>query len=90
MSGLEIAGIVLGSLPLIISAVEHYATLARTVRSAVKYKTELKILKHDLDAECIIFLDTLERVLDGLVPARQFEELLKNPESALWKDATLN
>jgi hypothetical protein len=90
MSGLEIAGIVLGSLPLIISAVEHYATLARTVRSAVKYKTELKILKHDLDAECIIFLDTLERVLDGLVPARQFEELLKNPASALWQDATLN
>jgi hypothetical protein len=90
MSGFEVAGIVLGSLPLIISAVEHYADLVRTVRSAMKYKTELKNLKHDLDAEFIIFLDTLERVLDGLIPARQLEELLKDPTSTLWQDVTLN
>lgn len=90
MSGFEVAGVVLGSLPLIVSAIEHYADLVQTVKRARKYLTELKNLKHDLDAESTIFLDTLERVLDGLIPAKQLEELLKDPTSTLWKDDTLN
>jgi hypothetical protein len=90
MSGFEVAGVVLGSLPLVISAIEHYADLVQTVKRAIRYKNELKDLKHDLDAELIIFLDTLERVLDGLIPANQLEELLKDPTSTLWQDVTLN
>jgi hypothetical protein len=86
----EIVGVILGSLPLIISAVEHYTDLVQTVSRAVRYKTELKSLKHDLDAESMIFLDTLERVLDGLISARQLEDLLNDPSSELWKDKRLN
>ena len=48
MSGFEVSGIVLGSLPLI-SAVEHYVDLVQTVRSTMKYKKGLRNLKNDLD-----------------------------------------
>lgn len=71
MSGFEVTGVVLGSLPLIISAIEYYADLVQTVKRAIKYKTELKNLKRDLDAESTVFLDTLEHILDGLIPARR-------------------
>ena len=90
MSGFEVAGVVLGSLPLVISAIEHYATLVQTIKRSIKYEIELKSLKHDLDAESLIFLDTLERVLDGLIPASQLEEQLNDPASPLWQDDSLN
>lgn len=90
MSGFEVAGVVLGLLPLVITAVEHYADSVQTAKRAIKYKTEMKILKHDLDAEYTVFLDNLERVLDGLVRAYQLEVLLKDPVSTLWQEDTLN
>jgi hypothetical protein len=90
MSGFEIAGVVLSSLPVIISAIEHYVDLVQTVKLAMKFKIELKNLKHNLDAESAVFLDTLERVLDGLIPAKQLEELLKDAASTLWRDDILN
>lgn len=90
MSGFEVAGVVLASLPLIVTAIEHYADLVQTIKSAMKYKIELRNLKHSLDAEFILFLDTLECLLDGLIPAIQLEELLKDPASTLWQDDTLN
>ncbi|KAH7405700.1 hypothetical protein DE146DRAFT_420818 [Phaeosphaeria sp. MPI-PUGE-AT-0046c] len=90
MSGFEIAGVVLGSLPLIISALENYTEIVDTYKRARKYKTEIKRIKHDLDAESSIFLDTLEHLVDGLVPPKQFEELLKDPLCELWKNEVLN
>lgn len=90
MSGFEIAGVILGSLPLIISALENYTDVTDTFKRARKYKTELKRIQNDLDAESAILLDTLERLVDGLVPAKQLEELLKDPSSELWQNETLN
>lgn len=90
MSGFEIAGIILASLPLIISALENYNEVIDTYKRARKYKIEIRRIKHDFDAESAIFLDTLEHLVDGLVPPKQFEELLKEPSSELWKDETLN
>ena len=90
MSGFEIAGVVLGSLPLIISAMEHYAGIKDTFGRVRRYQVELGRIKQDLDAESLIFRDILEHVLYGLVAPDQYEELLNNPSSGLWQDLALN
>jgi hypothetical protein len=38
MSGFEIAGVIFGAVPLIISALEHYGEGIRTIKSIVGYK----------------------------------------------------
>lgn len=90
MSGFEIAGVILGSLPLIISAMEHYKEIKGMFGRARRYQIELGRIKQDLVAESVIFRDTLEHVLHDLVAPSQYEKLLHDPSSGLWKDAALN
>lgn len=83
MSGIEVAGLVLGSIPLIISALEDYADGVETIKKMIRYKKELRDLVHDLQAEYCIFQDTCEWLLNGLTTTVELETLLENPEG--WK-----
>lgn len=83
MSGIEVAGLVLGSIPLIISALEDYADGVETIKKMIRYKKELRELVHDLQAEYCIFQDTCEWLLNGLTTTVELETLLENPEG--WK-----
>lgn len=89
MSGLEIAGVVLGSIPLIISALEHYADGVRTIRRWGRYKYELKSLLGELRTEQTLFRNTTEMLLDGMTDSKLFEQLLNSPGGDLWHDPTL-
>lgn len=89
-SGVEIAGIVLGSIPLVISALEHYAEGLGTIEKWWRYKRELASLKRILGAECDRFLNTLEELLAGLVPDGKLADLLNSPGGAGWADPDLN
>jgi hypothetical protein len=90
VTGVETAGLILGSLPLIISALEHYAEGVGTIEKWWRYKRELASLKRVLGAEYDRFLNTLEELLVGLVPDAALADLLKTPGGVGWADAELS
>lgn len=90
VTGIETAGIVLGTLPLIISALEHYAEGVETIHKWWRYKRELASLRRILDAEYIRFLNTCEELLVGLVPDAALAALLDNPGGAGWFDPDID
>jgi hypothetical protein len=90
MSGLEIAGIVLGALPLIISALEHYANGVRTAKRFWRYKSVFEDLITQIDTQHGIFINTLELLLGGLVTVEHMTDLLFNPGGDGWRDAKLD
>lgn len=86
MSGLEVAGVVLGSLPLVISALEHYAKGVHTAKRYWRYKSELRALILQIDTERGIFINTLEQLLSGLVRIEHMSDFLSNPGGKIWQD----
>ncbi|KAF2005541.1 hypothetical protein P154DRAFT_518305 [Amniculicola lignicola CBS 123094] len=86
MSGFEIAGVVLGSLPLIISAMEHYAQGIATAKRFWKYKSEMRSLILQINTERGIFINTLEQLLTGLIRVEHMTEFLANPGGEPWQD----
>lgn len=87
MSGFEIAGVVLGSLPLIISAMEHYADGIATAKRFWRYKSEMRSLILQINTERGIFINTLEQLLTGIVRVEHMADFLTNPGEGVWQDA---
>jgi hypothetical protein len=89
MSGLEALGVVLGVLPLVISALGSYAEGVQTIRRMLRCKWELDTLITTLETEEVLFRNTCEVLLEGIGGPVEMEELLKNPGGHLWKKGEL-
>lgn len=85
MSGFEVAGVVLGSIPLIVSALEHYKQGMSTIKTWRNYDRELRSLIRNLETEKIRFQDICEKLLIGLVPSSQIEHMVDDPFGRLWR-----
>lgn len=92
MSGIEVAGLLLGSFPLAIAAMEHYRTTIKLIkffrnlnREHTKVCNRLQELKlgyeHQLQMLLFPLLD------DGVVDSQQYAQLLANPGGEGWKEA---
>lgn len=86
MSGFEIAGIVLGSIPLVISTLENYGAGLSTLHRFRKYRRELQSLIRNLETERIKLQNVCEKLLIGLVPHSRIEALINDPMGALWRE----
>jgi hypothetical protein len=84
MSGFEVVGVILGVIPLLVSALEHYADGVRTVQRFRRYKYELKTLALELKTEQTLFRNTCELLLDGVVDGQAIDEQLMDPDGELW------
>jgi hypothetical protein len=84
MSGFEVAGVILGVIPLLVSALEHYANSVRTIQRFRRYKYELKTLALELKTEQTLFRNTCELLLDGIVDDQAIDEQLTDPDGELW------
>ncbi|KAM7204679.1 hypothetical protein V8F20_003463 [Naviculisporaceae sp. PSN 640] len=82
MSGMEVAGVVLGVLPLAIKAVKQYMDILSSVKDA---KRTLKYLLQDLETEQVRLETTCEVLLDGIVPHDAIDSLIRNPLGSEWK-----
>jgi hypothetical protein len=80
MSGFEIVGVVLGGIPLIISALEHYQSLQIWRRSA----RELKSLVVQLTAQHSILKNTCSMLLEDIVDAHKIGHMTTDPFGSLW------
>ncbi|KAK4162417.1 hypothetical protein QBC43DRAFT_321896 [Cladorrhinum sp. PSN259] len=86
MSGFEVAGIVLGSIPLLVSALEHYSEGVSTLRRWRKYERELQSLIRNLQTEHAKVKNVCEKLLYGLVPLSDLEAMIKDPFGHLWRE----
>jgi hypothetical protein len=86
MSGIEVAGIVLGAIPLVISGLEHYAEGARTIKSMWDYPREFKQLSSRLRMEDTMFRNTMELLLSDRVGNRRLEDMLTQPGGIAWAE----
>ena len=68
-----------------ISGCEHYAEGVHTVKRWWNFRRELKSLSQSLDAEYVIFQNTVEKLLQGLVSLETLEKLVSDPLSMTVK-----
>lgn len=90
MSGIEVAGLVLGALPLIVEVLKAYSNGASTIRRYIRFQRPLKSLSTELSIEHVLYQRSCERLLDGLVDDNnEREALLKKPGGPAWKNPEL-
>nr|POF20019.1 hypothetical protein CFP56_52268 [Quercus suber] len=86
MSGIEVAGLVLGAIPLVISGLEHYGEGARTIKSMWNYPQEFASLSRRMRVEQDIFRNAIELLLSDCVEDAVLADLLDNPGGDIWSD----
>jgi hypothetical protein len=88
MSGIEVVGLVLGAIPLAISALEHYKEGIDVISDFRKYRSILKSLKTKLSIQEELFRGTLQRLLLSELSAFEVRALFPEPgeggNSNLW------
>ncbi|KAL9034495.1 MAG: hypothetical protein Q9180_005374 [Flavoplaca navasiana] len=97
MAGLDIVGVVLASLPLVVSAIEHYRDALNPLQDYSEYDRALKLLRIFLLIEQDLFESTLKLLLlDSLTPdqARNLfpdqawnlgSDQIQNVDIVLWR-----
>jgi hypothetical protein len=90
MSGIEIAGIVLGGFPLLISALEHYRDGAEAFSDFLNFKHVYKKCRRDVKYLQLCFEGTLKDCLLPLVVDDDaLGRLVSDPLGKEWKDQSL-
>ncbi|KAL8994644.1 MAG: hypothetical protein Q9169_005445 [Polycauliona sp. 2 TL-2023] len=90
LSGVEVAGLVLATLPLVIDCLEHYNEGLKPLRDFVKYRQKIIQLALELRKQRRELYGTCERLLAGVVESEeQSAHLLHDPLSPDWKEESL-
>ncbi|KAM5347354.1 hypothetical protein ACJ41O_010359 [Fusarium nematophilum] len=90
MSGFEVAGIVLGSVPLLISAMEHYKAGLDPVKAFIRYQDELNRALRDLSALHTSLAMTLKVLLKQVASQAEVVDMMANCRHDLWKSHELD
>lgn len=94
MSGLEVAGLVLGLYPLIVSALQQYRHVHKAAGLVAHFEAEYRKILDDVKDEQLLFRMTLEQLLlpfamDGIFQEGDVELLLSDPAHPRWNDGNL-
>ncbi|KAH6984298.1 hypothetical protein BKA56DRAFT_580864 [Ilyonectria sp. MPI-CAGE-AT-0026] len=92
MSGFEVAGLVLGALPLIVGALESYSKLAKKAGFWRDIRRKYQSFDTHLQCQRLEFIATLRVLLLPLVTAgdnAQIHRLMADPLGDGWKDAEI-
>ena len=84
--GIETAGLVLATFPIVISFLEHYVKGVETIQKWRFSSRELAIYARKLEVQRVTYLNTTEKLLDGIVESDDdLATMLSNPESVAWQ-----
>ncbi|KAK3367735.1 hypothetical protein B0H63DRAFT_489708 [Podospora didyma] len=87
MSGIEVAGIVLGAFPVAIWALEQYRDVARVMGFWYEIRLEYQRSSNELKFHRLSFLRNLKQLLLPLMPDdAQLQRLISNPGGDAWKE----
>ncbi|KAL6716240.1 hypothetical protein ACLMJK_005806 [Lecanora helva] len=83
---MEIAGVVLGIVPVLAKTIEQYADLYRLVQRFKKYKNETEELLECLETQKCIFVHETKLLLIPTVGSRNAQAMVQDQDHPLWKD----
>lgn len=86
MSGFEVAGVLLGSIPIVVSALEFYIKGIGTMGRWRRFTLELESLVLKLGTEEAKLQNVYEKLLRDIVPDDQIEPMLVDPFGPLWTE----
>jgi hypothetical protein len=86
MSGVEVLGLVLGILPLLVSAIEHYEDVLRPIRRYRQFTSKAQRFCDELEAERTVFQAECQLLLGVVVDLDVAKEMLSNPNHPSWRD----
>lgn len=89
MSGIEVAGLVLGALPLLLQGIDSYASSLSRIDQTVNPSRELSKARDRLYLESVIFDNTCRILLAGITSPEEIDALLREPEGKQWKEPSL-
>ena len=82
MSGFEVLGVVLGTIPLVVSGLEYYC---KFMREWGKIPSELRSLNRQLTTERAKLYNVCDQLISDVVPQRDIEPMLQDPFGPLWQ-----
>ena len=86
MSGIEVAGVVLGVLPLVVTALEDYKEGLDPVKAFLRWERELPQFIRKLRNQHVHFQQTMRLLLEPITTDDELAEMLTDPGGKHWKD----
>lgn len=89
---MEAAGLALAILPLLVNQLDNYVQGLQTVKGfrAKRYRQQLDGYFSNIGTQHVLFLNTLERALEGVVDYQDgIDELINDPLGEAWKKPDL-
>ncbi|KAL9116211.1 MAG: hypothetical protein Q9227_000582 [Pyrenula ochraceoflavens] len=89
MTGIETAGLVLGAIPIVISALENFENFMDPVRAFLQYRGELSRARRMFVNYYTSYQQSIRIILSSITQPWQLELMLDNIDGGLWKDKRL-
>ena len=90
MSGIEIAGLVLGSFPIILNCLDYYRTGFEPLEEWWSFRTHFIAFVDDINHQMMRYNGNMERLLDPvIVDNDSFTSLVQNANDPRWTDGSL-
>ncbi|KAK5999132.1 hypothetical protein PT974_01521 [Cladobotryum mycophilum] len=90
MSGIEVAGLVLGAFPILLNCLEYYKKGFEPLEEWWNFRTKFISFIDDIRHQQMKYQDTLTRLLDPIVTDNKtLTELIDDPRNPRWKDGSL-
>ncbi|KAJ8114277.1 hypothetical protein OPT61_g3796 [Boeremia exigua] len=90
MSGIEIAGLAFGVLPLLVEAVKSYSTISKKTHTLRHYSKEIKSISEQLKVHRGIFLNEVRLLLRSVTSEEEVESMLEDAVDQRWTKTYLD
>lgn len=85
MSGIEVAGLVLAVFPIVINGLKQLKEGVGAMKRYKRYRRELARYSRTLETESIVYLNTIELLLEGIIQSKdELDALMEDPTGALF------
>lgn len=91
MSGIEIAGLVLGSFPILLNCLEYYREGFEPLEEWWNFRTHFIAFVDDISHQMMRYNENMIRLLDPIIVDNEsLTTLIRNPTDSRWTDGSLD
>ncbi|RPA83844.1 hypothetical protein BJ508DRAFT_413178 [Ascobolus immersus RN42] len=90
MSGIELAGLVLGGFPLVIEGLRIYRENFENLEQWWEFRKNFIAFADKVQHQRMLYRDNLKKLLDPIiVDTDELQRMISDPDDQLWSDTTL-